>query len=183
MDEPFVDRNPYHYIPPEFRPRAEAWIAASHNLMSASDSLISLAIENLMFAERPILQMEQELAQGARGEPHDREPLLLTECSTLSILWVFGLYEITRILSHRKHSLWSGLAGIHKKLEVLRMPLAKHEVRRQRGLVHYPTSLWAPETGRVGWLVYNPDVAASESYFRTELADEFLTAAAGKTQF
>ncbi len=54
------------------------------------------------------------------------------------------------------------------------MPLAKHEVRRKPGLRHYPTSVWCIETGRVGWQAYNPDIQGNESYYRTDLADEFL---------
>jgi hypothetical protein len=67
------------------------------------------------------------------------------------------------------------LTGLHKKLEILRIPLAKHEVRRKPNLPHYPTSVWCPETGKVGWQAYDPDIEANGIYYRVDLADEFLT--------
>ena len=39
------------------------------------------------------------------------------------------------------------------------MPLAKHEVKstpKFRNKQHYPTGLWFPESGSVGWAVFNP---------------------------
>lgn len=58
------DPNPHRFIPPpEFRQRSEAWIASATDVVSASDQFLYMAVENLMFAERPILQMEALLAQ------------------------------------------------------------------------------------------------------------------------
>ena len=170
------DPNPHRFIPPpEFRQRSEAWIASATDVVSASDQFLYMAVENLMFAERPILQMEARLAQEPGRPRAHSEPLLLMECSSLSILWLFGLNEVTRGLKSANYPKWQALFELHKKLEVLRMPLAKHEVRRKPDLPHYPTGVWCPETGRVGWQAYNPDIQSHVLYYRTDLADDFLT--------
>jgi hypothetical protein len=169
-----IDRNPYHHIPPESRKRAEAWAASARNLVSQSLPYLNLAVERLMFAEQPILQMEDRLAhrEGATSVPD--EPLLLMECSSLSILWALGLYEVTRLMKPSHNPKWALIANLHKKLASLRMPLAKHEVKGKSRLSHYPTSVWEPETGTVGWSVYDPDTDSFEVHHRTRLADEFL---------
>jgi hypothetical protein len=169
-----IDRNPYDHIPPESRKRTEAWAASARNLVSQSLPYLNLAVERLMFAERPILQMEERLAhrEGAATVPD--EPLLLMECSSLSILWACGLYEVTRLMKASRNPKSSSIADLHKKLASLRMPLAKHEVKGRPHLSHYPTSVWEPESGTVGWSVYNPDTDSFEVHHRARLADEFL---------
>jgi hypothetical protein len=111
-----IDRNPYHHIPPESRKRAEAWAASARNLVSQSLPYRNLAVERLMFAEQPILQMEDRLAhrEGATSVPD--EPLLLMECSSLSILWALGLYEVTRLMKPSHNPKWALIANLHKKL-------------------------------------------------------------------
>ncbi len=131
-----------------------------------------MAVENLMFAELPILDMEVKLAHEEGEDPLPDEPLFLMECSSLSLLWVCGLYEVTRLLSHS--SAKAAFSDLHDKLAVLRMPLAKHEVRGKGSQPHHPTSAWCPDTGHVGWSAHNPKTKKMELYFRTELADEFL---------
>jgi len=164
MKKGHLDRNPYHHIPPDFQERSNSWIASAENLVSETAPFIYFWVENLMFAERRILQMERTLERC-------NEPLLLKECAAHSILWLFGLYEVTRILKNADQARFGVL---HKKLEVLRMPLGKHEVTRCEKKPHYPTSVWSPETGKVGWQAFNPHTNSLEVYFRTDLADEFL---------
>jgi hypothetical protein len=76
------------------------------------------------------------------------------------------------------HPKFPAIVDLHRKLEVLCMPLAKHEVRKQKGRSHYPTSIWRPETGRVGRQVFDPDDNSNKLYDRTQLANEFLNATA-----
>ncbi len=84
------DRNPYHFIPRESHRRVESWLASAHDMVSTDDPYLYMAVENLMFAERPLVQMEARLAKQEDRPPAENEPLLLMECSSLSILWVFG---------------------------------------------------------------------------------------------
>lgn len=171
------DRNPLHYIPAEFRQRAETWLTAARSVVSETTPFAYMAVEDLMYAERPILAMERRLAhrEGLNSSPG--EPLLLMECSTLSILWICGLYEVTRGLRASKSPRWAVFSDLHNSLAALRMPLAKHEVWRNEDQEHHPTSVWCPESGQVGWRVYNPQHGSMKSYFRTKLADEFLVIA------
>jgi hypothetical protein len=174
-----LDRSPYRHIPQPFRERCEAWLSSARNLVSGSDPFRYMSVENLMFAERPILEMEMKLAREKGSPPVLNEPWLLMECSASSILWLFGLYEVSRGMKEAIHPRFPALVELHRKLEVLRMPLAKHEVKRQRRTSHYPTSIWCPETGRVGWQVYDPDAGSNAQYDRTQLADEFLNCTGG----
>jgi len=169
------DRNPHHYIPSRHKKRAELWLKAAEGLVPHDVPFIYMAIENLMFAELPILDLEAKLAHNKGQESQPEEPLLLMECSSLSLLWVCGLYEVTRLLSHSP--VRATFSDLHEKLAVLRMPLAKHEVQGKGKEPHHPTSTWCPDTGHVGWSAHNPKTKKMESFFRTELADEFLVLA------
>jgi hypothetical protein len=55
------DRNPHHHIPPEFFRRAQLWMVSATSLVDDSTPFIYIAVENLMFAECSILQMERTL--------------------------------------------------------------------------------------------------------------------------
>lgn len=173
-----LDRNPHHYIPTEFEERAKLWITSAAHLASVADPYISISVENLMYAERQILQMERDLARRDPDSPNQKdEPWLLMECSALSILWLCGLYEVTRGLRATNSPKFPAFQNLHNKLQLLRIPLAKHEVTGAPGYrhtSHYPTSVWSAETGRVGWRVFNPASKSFEAYFRADLADEFL---------
>jgi hypothetical protein len=68
------DRNPYHFIPLKFRARSEAWLASARDMVSATDQFLYMAVEGLLFAERPILQMEAQLAQEQGRSRADDEP-------------------------------------------------------------------------------------------------------------
>jgi len=93
-----IDRNPYRHIPPATKQRTDAWTASARNLVSKSVPFLNLAVERLMFAERPILQMEARLAYRETA-PVQNEPLLLMECSSLAMLWICGLNEVTRLMN------------------------------------------------------------------------------------
>jgi hypothetical protein len=177
MQEGF-DKNPHNHVPLDFRQRSSLWMVSAGKLVTDEAPYLYLAIENLMFAEYSVLQMEKTLARQAENSSDFHDAFLLKECTAHSILWLLGLYEITRVLKHAKWLRFPSLESLHKKLHVVRIPLAKHEVSNAPGYrskSHYPTSVWIPETGKVGWQAFNPNTGTTEVYFRTELADEFLT--------
>ena len=152
-------------------------MASAENLITETLPFIYIAVENLMFAERFILQMEKTLVRQDENSPCSHEPLLLKECAAHSILWLFGLYEVTRTLETADSPKFGAFSDLHNKLSVLRIPLAKHQVKNApnyRNTPHYPTSVWSAETGRVGWQAFNPHTNSLEVYFRADLADEFL---------
>jgi hypothetical protein len=96
------------------------------------------------------------------------------------VLWVFGLYEVLRIVREAGAPQFAPLTPLFEKLEALRMPLAKHEAKKLKGSApsHYPTSCWDIENGHVGWSVYDPRLGAMRILARTPLANEFLAIAA-----
>ncbi len=88
-----LDRNPHHYIPTDFKERSKLWIKSAAYLASESAPYMSISVENLMFAERKLIQMERALARRDPESTNDaEEPWLLVECAALSILWLCGLY-------------------------------------------------------------------------------------------
>jgi hypothetical protein len=141
-------------------------------------------VQTLGYAERLLLDMEARLAALARDVKGKKErDRLLSECSAHSVLWVFGLYEILRTVRESGAPQFAVLEPVFRKLEVLRMPLAKHEAKNTKGTTpppHYPTGCWDVDTGQVGWQVFNPRTGSMEVLSRTPLANEFLLVAAGR---
>jgi hypothetical protein len=136
--------------------------------------------KGLGYAERMLLDMEQCLAtMTASKGPRGARDRLLWECSSHSVLWVFGLYEVLRVFKETETNRFEPLRDLFWRLEILRMPLAKHEVKHMAGKgapsPHYPTSAWEPESGRVGWISHDPRTGESRVVTRHEFADAFLS--------
>jgi hypothetical protein len=169
-------------VPTEFSRRKRFWIYSSLWLTHVDCPYASLSVQTLGYAERLLLEMESKLAALARDVAQKKErDLLLSECSAHSVLWVFGLYEILRTVRESGAPQFAVLEPVFRKLEVLRMPLAKHEaknVKRSTPPPHYPTGCWDVDTGQVGWQVFNPRSGSMEVLSRTPLANEFLLVAA-----
>ncbi len=167
-------------IPAEFEKRLPLWTKCSERLLCERDPYIPLSVENLGVAERMLLQMEAGLKSESRKLVRDG---LLLECSAHSILWVFGLYEVLRKVRQTKMVQHGQLEKLFQKLEVIRIPLAKHEAKsvpQYRNKLYYPTSVWSPENGWVGWHVFDPLSEINQTFFRTGLANEFLSLIAGR---
>ena len=167
-------------VPSDYGQRKKLWVNSSLWLGINERPYVSLAVQGLGYAERMLLDMEKRLVEMiARAEPRNARDRLLSECSSHSVLWVFGLYEVIRVVKGAKTHHFEAMGDLFRRLEVLRMPLAKHEVKRTSRkdppLVHYPTSSWDPETGRVGWISIDPWDGTSRVATRHEFADEFLS--------
>lgn len=163
-------------LPPEAE-RDAAWAACAERWFDNDHPLIHLSLEMLGHAERPILRLEAALRASVDGPKPARDRLLL-ECSALSIYWLFGLYEALRTLRQRAPARFAPLADLFARLEVARMPLAKHETKsvkgNRSGANHYPTSGWDVATGRVGWIHFDPRIGRMTTIARTDIADAFL---------
>jgi hypothetical protein len=167
-------------VPTDYAQRKKLWVNSSIWLLINERPYVPLAVQGLGYAERMLLDMEQRLAaMTASNEPRNARDRLLSECSSHSVLWVFGLYEVVRVIREAETHHIEPLRDLFGRLEVLRMPLAKHEVKRvvrkQTPSPHYPTSSWDPQTGRVGWITVDPNDSASRVITRHEFADEFLS--------
>jgi hypothetical protein len=181
-------------IPIDYRKRKRLWIDASLWLASNERPTIASSIWNLGYAERILLELEAEIANLASDHSMKRRrDSRLMECSAHSELWILGLYEVLRTLKQTGTPRFDPLGPLFHKLELLRMPIAKHEmpdarhegkrVKGQGTVVHYPTHFWNPETGHSGWNVFDRATGDSLFLFRTPLADEFLALAAIEPEF
>lgn len=139
------------------------------------------SVQNLGYAERILLELETKIAQLAQDQSmKNRCDRLLMECSAHSELWILGLYEVLRTIRETDIPRFGPLQPLFQKLEWLRMPIAKHELKKVKGKdtsVYYPTHFWNPETGHSGWSTFDPNTGKSLLLFRTPLADEFLAIA------
>ena len=161
----------------EDQERAEAWIACGQRWFDNADPQIVLNIQMLGYAEPPILALEAKLAKPLLEPATIDQGLRLMQCSALSIYWLFGLYEVLRTLKQRAPDRFPPLSQLFYEVEIARMPLAKHEVKGAPGYRkrdHYPTSVWQPETGRVGWHVFDPLAEQMVTVSRSDIADRFL---------
>jgi hypothetical protein len=169
-------------IPSDYRRRKRLWINASLWLSSSKRPTVATSIQNLGYAERFLLELEAGMASMASDQSmKKRRDWLLMECSAHSELWMLGLYEVLRTIRQTRTPRFEPLCPLFQKLERLRMPIAKHELKRAKGkdaIVHYPTHLWNPSSGRSGWAVFDPNTGKSEVLFRTACAYEFLAIAA-----
>jgi hypothetical protein len=179
-------------IPSDYASRKELWIRSRLWLSFNEGPFVTLSVQSLGYAERQLLKWEERIAAIANDRASaelnrasaELESLIM-ECAAHSILWVFGLYEIVRVVKETNPSKFEALAELFRKLEILRMPLAKHEVKSAPGyknIRHYPTGLWFPESGSVGWKVINP-YAKPVRLTRIGLADEFLSITATEPIF
>lgn len=121
--------------------RHKLWIEASHKLALRDDPFICLEIQNLGMAERLLLAWEQravtEIARQQRGGAPNDETLMVNDLLAISRLWIFGLYETLRTYKQKVGGInapnFTRLQVLFRKLERLRMPLAKHESKATRG--------------------------------------------------
>ncbi len=169
-------------VPDRYIDRKELWIRSGLWANYQEAPYLMLSILNLYYAERVILEMEERLALIA-DEPRARaeKETLLMECSAHASLWTLGLYEIVRIVKDTNATNFSVIKALFHDLEILRMPLAKHELKNApkcRRVIFYPTGRWLPDSGRVGWNVYDPSTEKVKFITRTGLANEFLAVTA-----
>jgi hypothetical protein len=155
-------------IPIDYQKRKRLWINASLWLASNERPTIASSIQNLGYAERILLGLEAEIANLASDQSiKRRRDRGLMECSAHSELWILGLYEVLRTLKETETPRFDPLRPLFHKLELLRMPIAKHEAKRVKGqgtVVHYPTHFWNSETGHSGWNVFDPATGAACFY-------------------
>lgn len=201
-------------IPNDWQDRHALWVRVSDLLACEEDPSIRSAILDLSWAERSILTIERDVAEVLRPfqlkppierTPQARDDLEKTpafrECRALSKLWIMGLYEVCRVmLNDVKLPAATPLEPLFDELDAVRMPFAKHEVRKipqgkhedgKRVLPHFPDlciPLWEYE---LGWMVkdykhntISPEAqAGTYAHFyasRRNFADKFLRISASQ---
>ena len=98
-DSTMSDNERLSHIPSDYLLRKELWARSGLWLSSKKGPSVTLSVENLSYAERLLLEWEKCIAAIADDPARrtERESLLM-ECAAHSILWIFGLYEIVRVV-------------------------------------------------------------------------------------
>ena len=161
--------------------RIQQWVDCGRVWAGNERPFLLLDIQMLGHAEAPLLGFEGVLAEMLCDEAEiENTSIFMTQCFALSTYWMFGLYEVIRKLKiSRSVEDFYPLSYLFEDIEIIRMPLAKHEVKgapRYRNKFHYPTPIRETGTGRVGWSVFDPRAEAMVTVFRPDLADRFLSA-------
>ncbi len=166
--------------------RLRLWTDASYKLSGwAGDFALVMDIQDLGRAEVHLLRIEERLPAIIKRQraltdeaPFVADDMLPNEVMALSRLWLFGLYESMRTYKSAVNGnarAWTPFIALNRVLNVVRAPLAKHAVAG-RAMEHTPGLLVQPDTGRVGWNVFDPQTNTYRQVFRIALADELLSA-------
>jgi hypothetical protein len=120
----------------DYASRRELWIRSGLWLSFNEGPFVTLGVESLGYAERQLLEWEKRIAAIANVRASRRAELeslelesLIMQCAAHSILWVFGLYEIVRVVKDTNPSKFEALKELFSDVEILRMPLARGEER------------------------------------------------------
>lgn len=116
----------------KYRDLNEKWVAVSWKVGgSLPTSLLSNNIQRLGRLDLLIRSLEDEVNAGL----DENDIFTFDHLAMLSEVWVGGEYEIFRLLRQRKRSGTNALfPQILKFLELLRMPMEKHEIAKDRRL-------------------------------------------------
>ncbi len=107
-------------VPNDYRGRKRLWINSSLCLGLNELPYVNLSIQGLGYAERMLLEMEMRLASTAHDQtPRKERDRLLSECSAHSVLWIFGLYEVLRVVRAARTPRFESLQELFQKLEIL----------------------------------------------------------------
>ena len=160
--------------------RMALWVRSSKNWMQVGRQFIGLDIQMLGHGEAPLLGFEGVSAElTVHGIQNEDGMLIRMQCYALSTYWIFGLYEVLRKMKIALGDDFVKFSDLYHDVSVIRMPLAKHEVKGAPGfreVWHYPVNVVESASGRTGWRVFDPKKGAMAEIFRKDLADRFLIA-------
>ncbi len=176
------------HVPTLWNDRLPLWVAVSHKFGSMYDPFIALEIQQLGLAERLLLDLEQRaikifVQQQATNEV-GTDPYALSELVAHSRLWIFGIYETLRTFRQKAGKTDSqviALAEFFRRVELARIPLAKHEpkgMKKNDSIMEFPNTIFCRDQGWIGCNVRDPKSGEFTPLFRTELANRFLAAMA-----
>ncbi|GGZ33897.1 hypothetical protein [Asticcacaulis endophyticus] len=172
------------------QPTQISWITAAAILIVAHPSdrhNLFFEVESLGHTDIHIRQLENELKILLTFPNKTPEALRAMSLGVLvrglAEQWIFALYERLRtqreILSPTKKPLTFGgkltpLNPFYDKLELLRMPIAKNQIRKST-VTDHPIPLFDHDSGSAGWRITDPSSGAPIDLVRRDLSDEFLT--------
>lgn len=168
--------------------RLNIWIHLSSKLKNAHKKpQFSTSLQILGYTEMTILKLEADLKNSKyfedliilmqQGTTYDQllesnksNILILTYLISLSEIWICQLYEFVRSLKQAlktAENAFSPLNMVFKMLEIVRMPLAKYELKGNHDSNYEVKIAFLQELG-VGWKIENT------VYTRKTIADLFL---------
>lgn len=181
--------------PDEWDYRHVRWVKASNQLAPKEDPWLVVAIQDLAWVERNLITQESEVSRALRaGESMKglQPNTIFSEYQAHSKLWIMGLYEACRVMiNDRNIPEAPSLKPLFEKLEAIRIPFAKHEPRKTRGEIYFPTPCTPLFGYELGWMVkdYKHKLVPSDApkgahvnfyASRRQLADEFLHSVDGE---
>lgn len=186
-----------------YREIGQRWVTVSYKIGGhLPESLLVVSVQHMGRLDTLLRCMEDE-RRFFRDDGAD--PNLFDFQVILSQAWVSGVYEVVRLLdddkSRKFESCPEGLADLHRDLRLIRVPLEKHELARDRELKNPLTMQRRPprddasdtyvydkknsrrahimaadvsENGSVRWEATDVKASASKRLERRSLADRFL---------
>ncbi|MCE3232522.1 MAG: hypothetical protein K0R98_779 [Rickettsiaceae bacterium] len=180
--------------------RIPKWVKASSLFVIEDDISIEIEIQKLGQCEVLILDMESKIEEailshtsGHTGlHKHQIENIYLdAQINGFSQYWIYGLYETLRTFKESlckksgvsKQTFPEGefecLNNLFFDLEVLRTPLAKHDIAHSgkyygKTVKHNAIEVTNPNDGTIGWQVYCPERKDNIVLTRRQIADRFL---------
>lgn len=95
------------------------------------NSLVAMSVQRIGELDLVLRCMENEF-NSSEEKPNDSQLLTFHLQKSLSELWVGSIYEVVRLVQDRKIISSDALAVLYNDLTLLRVPLMKHEIARER---------------------------------------------------
>lgn len=177
------------------------WIDICYLFIMLKDTMLPIEVQKLGQCELMILEMERKAKTVALHQINENRTqhkyelenhYLLMQTEGFSRYWIYGLYEILRTFKQylceqanlkKKDRFPDGEFGCFNDffftLEILRIPLAKHELGKSgqyynKTLKHVARIVHGSLDGVLGWEVYCPKQKSYITLTRRQIADTFL---------
>jgi hypothetical protein len=126
----------FHRASAEYPELAAAWVKISFRVGSRlPQSALVATLQRDGQVDVLLRCIEDELAAATRKNQSEKGVFVFHYMNTLASYWLGGMYETCRLLRERKLAEEGDLfAAIFHKLELVRMPLEKHEIAKDKGL-------------------------------------------------
>jgi hypothetical protein len=110
----------------------KTWIKASLNIgFRFRNSLISSSVQKAGELDLLLRCLENEFKSSTTNQD-DAQMFVFNILITFSELWIGSIYEIVRLIQDRKVVSSESLSTLYNDLTLLRVPLMKHEIAKER---------------------------------------------------
>lgn len=112
--------------------RNEKWISISFKLAEVAGSVHTIALQRIGRLDLMLRLLERERLEAIKGPPSSQVDLSLDLQFSLSENWLLSVYEVARATKEqlkRKGDEMPKLSALEHRLALVRMPVAKAEIR------------------------------------------------------